>query len=412
LGTTTADANLTIAGGQITAQRALLCNAGTITVNGGKFNTPMNVSGTAAGTINLFGGYYVSDGQLADYCVFPYEVRPTTDEDKARVGEMYEFKVTDEYSSYGLPLDIIDYQPNAVTVNMNGYTSDEEPPLGWEMQAYGAVYHLEDCAANRTVRVTLPESAEAGANIRITVRSQAGTVESGRLYTMPHIFESNATLPEGDYSSSTLYVRSGTLTIDQDVTVGKVIVCAGAAVEVTDGLLTTDTLVLRGTPWETATVSGSIEAAKTFFTRIGPDGSEKYPASRYYPIALPTGYCSPLVGVRLSNGTTPAYGVSWGVKKRGGEEDVLLTIDDVLDTGVEYELFSSRNYYREYYFPLAPSTTDIPMLTDPNGKARKVLVDGRLLIVTGDGVYDAMGRSVVSRQPSAISHQPSAISIQ
>ena len=404
-GTTSADANMTIAGSQITAPRALLCSAGTITVNDGRFNTPMNVSGTASGTINLLGGYYVSDGQLADYCAFPYEVRPTTEEDKERVGEMYEFKVTDEYSSYGLPLDIIDYQSDAVTVNMNGYTSDEEPPLGWEMQAFGIVYHLEDCAANRTIRVPLPEPVEAGANVRITVRSQAGTVESGRLYTMPYIFDGDATLPEGDYSASTIYVRSGVLTIDSEVTVAKVIVCAGAEVKVTDGLLTADTIVLRGTPFETASVSGSIEAAKTFFTRIGPDGSEKYPANRYYPLTLPEGYCSPLIDVRLSNGTTPAYGVSWGVKKPVGEVEQMLTINDVLDTGVEYELFSSRHYYREYYFPLSPSTTDIPLLTDSNAKARKVLVNGQLLIVTGDGVYDAMGRSVVSHQPSAISIQ-------
>jgi len=374
------------------ADYATRVDAGALTVKGGRFNCPSNMADAPAGTLNLTGGYYVSDEQLADYCTFPYEVLPTTDADKERVGEIYAYKISDESSERGIRLDIVDYTPSSMTLNMNGFRTDEEPPYGWEVEVFGKSYRSEDCAANKTLTLMLPEPVEPAERFRIIVRSQGGTIESARFYTMPYIFESDATLPEGDYSASVLYVRSGTLTIDREVQASKVIICPEAELDVTDGLLTADTIVLRGLPNQSALIYGSFTVDKLYFTRIGPDGSESYPATKYHPFALPLGYGSPVKDVRLSNGTTPTYGTSWVLRRNVGETEVKLTIDDIVESGKEYELFSSLPYYREYYFPLAPSTTDIPSLTDNSSKARKVLVDGQLFIVTADGIYDVMGK--------------------
>ena len=393
-GTLTEDALLTISGGQITAQSALLSKGGAITVSGGLFNTPTNISGTPAGTITLTGGYYVSDEQLADYCEFPYAVLPTTDADKERVGEIYAYKISDESSERGIRLDIVDYTPTSMTLNMNGFRSDEEPPYGWEVEAFGAIYRSEDCAANKTLTVALSEPVEPDDTVRICVRSQAGTIESARFYQIPYIFESDATLPEGDYSSSVLYVRSGTLTIDREVQASKVIICPEAELDVTDGLLTADTVVLRSLPTRSAVIYGSFTTDKLYFTRIGPDGSESYPATKYHPFALPIGYSSPVEEVRLSNGTTPAYGTSWVLRRNVGETEVKLTIDDIVESGKEYELFSSLPYYREYYFPLSPMATGIENALDGGAKARKLLIDGEIRILINGQLYNLMGKRV------------------
>jgi hypothetical protein len=388
------DAKLTISNGQITAQHALLSKGGTITVTGGRFNTPTNVSGTATGTINLMGGYYISDAQLENYCEFPYEVLPTTDADKARVGDIYEFKISDESSERGIMLDIVDYTPSSITLNMNGFRTDDEPPYGWELEAFDKTYHSEDCAANKTLTLALPEPLEAGATARISVRSQGGTIETSRFYTMPYIFEDDATLPEGDYSASVLYVRTGTLTIDREVNVKKLIVCPEAEVDVTEGLLTADTIVLRALPSQSALVYGSFTTDKLYFTRIGPDGSESYPATKYHPFSLPLGYGSPVKDVRLSNGTTPAYGTSWVLRHNTGETEVKLTIDDTVESGKEYEIYSSLPYYREYYFPLSPMATGIENALEDGAKARKLLIDGEIRILIGGQLYDLIGKRV------------------
>lgn len=386
------DAKVTVTKGQITAQRAFLANAGVTTVSGGLFNVSVNFSGTLTGTVNLFGGYYTNDGKLTDYCSFPYEVLPTTDADKARVGDIYQFKVSDENSERGIRLDIVDYTPSSITLNMNGFRSDEDPPYGWEVEAFGKTYHSDDCAANKTLTLTMYEPVEPDATFRISVRSYSGTIESSRFYKMPYIFESNATLPEGDYTQSMLYIRSGTLTIDEDVNVSKVMVCPAAELNAEDGALYADTLVLRSLPTRSAGIYGSFTIDKLYFTRIGPDGSDAYPATQYYSFSLPTGYRSPVREVFLSNGTTPAYGSSWVLKRTVGGTEEKLTINDIVESGIEYEIFSTMPYYREYYFPLSLMPTGMENTPDAGTKARKMLIDGRIVIELNGQWYDLMGK--------------------
>ena len=71
-----------------------------------------------------------------------------------------------------------------------------------------------------------------------------------------------------------------------------------------------------------------------------------------------------------------------------------LTIDDIVESGKEYELFSSLPYYREYYFPLSPMATGIENALDGGAKARKLLIDGEIRILINGQLYNLMGKRV------------------
>ena len=368
--------NLVIEGGTMTAPRGLISNAGGVTtITGGKCHFDVNISGTVNGTLAITGGYYLNDGRgtaspLENYCVCPFDVEPTTTDDKAAVGTEYNFKVTDAYDSYGTSLDIVDYTPTSVTLNLNGYLSAETSKADWIIRANCTNYNKNNRDA-KTRTLTLDISGLGIApddELRIVARSKTGTRESHRTYKMPYVFESDAVLPAGDYSSSILYVRAGKLTINNDVTADKVIVCPGAQIDVAHGTLTASTLVLRTSAWSSAAISGSFSAA-TYYTRIGPDGSDAYPATHFYPFGLP--YGSSVADVRLSNELTPEYENTWVMKYYDEPEratQATANVDDglhwkpitasaTIGGGVGYELFSSLSYYREYYFPVTPTDT-------------------------------------------------------
>lgn len=369
----TESAKVTIEGGTMTAPCGILSNAKSYTsITGGKCHFNTNIYNPVGGTIEITGGYYLNDGtnttgvHLEDYCKCPYDVEPTTADDKAAVGSEYQFKVTDAYDSYGSYLDIVDYTPTSVTLNLNGYTSSEAPKTEWTVRANCKTY----AKANRdpkTRTLTLDFSGSGIApddELRIVARSKTGLRESHRTYKMPYVFESDATLPAGDYSSSILYVRAGRLTINHDAVADKVIVCPGAEVQVASGTLTANSLVLRTDAWHSAAISGSFVAGNIRYTRIGPDGSDDYKATHFYPFGLP--YACPLSDVRLSTSATPVYEDTWALKYYdeaeravSGEADEFnglhwkaVVPSGTIGAGVGYELFSSLSYYREYYFPV------------------------------------------------------------
>jgi hypothetical protein len=77
-----------------------------------------------------------------------------------------------------------------------------------------------------------------------------------------------------------------------------------------------------------------------------------------------------------------------------GETEVKLTIDDTVESGKEYEIYSSLPYYREYYFPLSPMATGIENALEDGAKARKLLIDGEIRILIGGQLYDLIGKRV------------------
>lgn len=351
-------------------------NIGNVTVNGGKFL----VTGTTAAcayrsdaraTLKLQGGYYNSDTDLATYTSAPYEVQETTAADKEAVGSEYNYKVV-ENDETGFSLDIVDWTASNLTINANGWTAS-----GWPYMINDVEYAKEARAADRTL--TIPYSGEAGTELRIEVQDKDDNIVSLHRYTIPFIGTTS-----GTSASSTIYVNSGTLTIDasETPTIAALYIRPEASVNVTNGTLTVGKLVMRTLPWQAAAISGSFTATETWYTRIapnkrtisGPYAPITYESASYYQFALPRNCTVALKDIKVSHGANTPYGTTWLLKRydesiraeygAGADNWVALTENETIQGGVGYELFSNSNYYREFYFPIGEvSSEDIGTTT-------------------------------------------------
>lgn len=345
-------------------------SSGTITVKGGKFNITAgstaymtNKTKTNA-TVSIQGGYYNINTNLATCVSSPYHVVSTTSADKAVIGSDYNYQVTNEGGDSG-PLDIVDYSATSVTLNMNGYTSAASQ-ANWKILAYGNTYTKTNRELDRTLVVDISSaSLSADDTIRIDGTASDGeTVESHYLYIMPHIFTENTTLnPASVKATSVLYVKSDTLTINADVRVNKVYVCADAMLAINSGkTLTVDTLVLRTKPFHSAELlnNGTLSATKVYYTRQIAN------KSTYYEIALP--YDVTLANVRFSNGKPATYGSHYGLMEYSGQSRAnngpntslnWQTLNPASVTTMSgkkaYEMISASAYYYEFYFPVTYS---------------------------------------------------------
>ena len=345
-----------------------------ITVNGGKFKTSGSVliyktaDGTASSSLAVNGGYFSKNTtNLASYVTANHTLVALTAAEKAVIGSDYNWQVTDEGGTSG-PLDIVDYSATSVTLNMNGYVSTASQ-AGWKVKAYGNTYDKTDRAADRTLVVDISSaSLSADDTIRIDGTASDGTtVESHYLYIMPHIFTENTTLnPASVKATSVLYVKSDTLTINADVRVNKVYVCADAMLVIDeDATLTVDTLVLRTKPFHSAELlnNGTLSATKVYYTRQIAN------KSTYYEIALP--YDVTLANVRFSNGKPATYGSHYGLMEYSGQSRAnngpntslnWQTLNPASVTTMSgkkaYEMISASAYYYEFYFPVTYSKRD------------------------------------------------------
>lgn len=261
-------------------------------------------------------------------------------------------------------LDIVDWTSNSITINVTNLKAvGGTNKNNWKIYANGSDYTRNDCSTTARTLTISDLSLTPNENLLIQLKNDADVIESQHNYKIPQIYNAeNATL-SGTPSSSVVYVYGGKLTISDDITLDALYVCPGAEVEVTDGnTLTVGKLVLRTKPWATAAISGSVEATKTYYTRIAPDGSASYPIGKYYQFGLP--YECDINDVRLSDGTTPAYNTTWILKSYNEEKRATNGATgenwDVLSSGTiaagrGYEMFSTYKYYREYYFPVTPT---------------------------------------------------------
>lgn len=351
-------------------------NIGQVTVNGGKFL----VTGTTAAcayrsdtkaTLKLQGGYYNTNANLATYTSAPYEVQETTEEEKAGIGAEYTHKVV-ENEETGFSLDIVDWTASNLTINANGWTAS-----GWPYMINDVEYAKEARAADRTL--TIPYSGEAGTELRIEVQDKDDNIVSLHRYTIPFIGTTS-----GTSASSTIYVNSGTLTIDasETPTIAALYIRPEASVNVTNGTLTVGKLVMRTLPWQAAAISGDFEAEEVWYTRIapnkrtisGPYAPITYESASYYQFALPRNCTVALKDIKVSHGANTPYGTTWLLKRydesiraeygAGADNWVALTENETIQGGVGYELFSNSNYYREFYFPIGEvSSEDIGTTT-------------------------------------------------
>ncbi len=297
-----------------------------------------------------------------------------------------------QYSSseriYGARLDIVDWTADHIVVNATNLRATNGG-TAWTIKYASTNYNKANLAADRTVLIARDKLHEtANGYVVIKLQGNAG-VESRQKYTVPLIYDENATL-SGTESNSVVYVHMGaTLTVDANTTISKLYVSPAANVEITSGKLTvTDTLALRTLPWQSAAINGNFTAGHTYYTRIGPDknktiaglnGTTTYVPTRYYQLALPLS-CS-IAAVRLSDGTTPAYESTWALKNyseslrasQGSEENnwVFVPESGTIQAWTGYEFISNYKYYREYYFPvtLPASATTVTVARTGDDKA-------------------------------------------
>lgn len=276
--------------------------------------------------------------------------------------------------TYGTPLDIVDWTADAIVVNANGLKA-AEGGTAWEIKYDGNyVYNKNTRTTDR--RLLIDRNSEDADTYIVLKLKGTGGVERRNKYLVPHIYDASATL-SGTEETSVVYVHTGaTLTINANTIIKDLYVSPGANVVVSNGntLTITGKLVLRTLPWQSAAIEGDVDAAQTFYTRIAPNGLEidarngktTYTSSPYYQLALP--YECNIADVRLSDGSTPVYNKTWLLKSysessratKGATENNWVAVSNTgTDTKIKahtgYEFYSNSTYYREYYFPVAPT---------------------------------------------------------
>lgn len=286
-------------------------------------------------------------------------------------------KVTEETTLYAkwtkdVVVDIVDWTNSTLTINANGLKT-EGGTTDWKIYVVGKEgkndYVKGDRDASRTLTID-NLALTSGNTISIQMKRGDGTVESQHHYKIPYI--NTAT---GAGAEDIVYVNSGKLTINASTTLAALYVGPEASVEITNGTLTVDKLVLRTLPWQAASISGNFTATNVYYTRIAPNlstqdglsGTYTYKSANYYPFALPIS-CD-INDVFLSEGTNMAstYGSAWSLKQynemtraQNGENgknwNVVNKSDDPelpeIVGGKGYLFYSNTNYYREFYFPV------------------------------------------------------------
>ena len=156
-------------------------------------------------------------------------------------------------------------------------------------------------------------------------------------------------------------MESGTLTIDADVFVNKVYVCADAKLKINGGkMLRVNDLVLRTRPFHAAELenNGTLTMdGQMFYSRQIAD------KTHYYEMALP--YDVDLADMQFSNGKEAPFGTYFGLMEYDGQSradhgpDVnrnWKTLNpasvSTMQGGKAYQMLSTSAYYYEFYFPV------------------------------------------------------------
>lgn len=272
---------------------------------------------------------------------------------------------------FGPYLDIVDWTSQGeIVVNTNGMTVAEVSstnPSNWQIVVNGTTYTKDNREGDRTVTMDI-SSLNLTAGGKLVIETKDGNtdqVDSHHEYTVPMIFDGNATL-SGTTSESIVYVRSGTLTVNSDLTVGKIYVSPGAELKINSGnTLAVGTLVMRT---ETTvndyyrapilTNEGTLDAEKLYYSRIVRDRSQAFQIA--FPLAVD------LTRTIYSNGKTATLLTDYSIMQYDAQSraDNGLQGGDVrnwkalpegttsLDANKGYQLLSTSKFYTEYYFPV------------------------------------------------------------
>ena len=255
-------------------------------------------------------------------------------------------------------LDIIDVDNTAKTLTLN--------VAGWANA--GWPYTINDDTYQKTARkedrtMIIPYAGEVGEEMTITVKDKLSAIKSKYTYVIPTEITANTSISSIG-ANNVLYVKNNaTLTVDEDKTMGNIYIAPGAKLIVSAGkTLTADKVLFRTTPWQSAELenNGTV-TAQVYYTRIISS------ASQYYQFGLPRN-CA-ISEVKLSDGSTPVYTKAWLLRSysessraangANGNNWTTLAAGGTIQGGVGYEMFSSSNYYREFYFPISLTPSSI-----------------------------------------------------
>lgn len=283
-------------------------------------------------------------------------------------------KWTSSVVETGPVLDIVDATNDGAngTLTLNA--------TSWPNSAAG--YYINEVlytrSGNRTIVINYT-GKEPGESFEIDVKKSGAAVSySCHSYTIPRVITSNTAITEDQ--NWPIFVKGGaTLTVDNNITTGKIYVGADAKL-VINATLTAEGIYLRTTPTAAAEMlnNGSIDA-QLYYTRIIDS------KANYYPFGLPLD-CD-IEDVAMSDGSArPKYGSGWLLRwydessraANGGATNNMTSKEGdpaVFPTkivgGRGYEMFSASNYYREFYFPIDHSKlkSTVPVSYTADGAA-------------------------------------------
>lgn len=277
---------------------------------------------------------------------------------------------------YGQWLDIVDWDGTnnsitGLTLNMNGYSSTlKERETEWTIKINDVSKNKENRDSNdRTLGFT-DLSVKSGEEILINSFDAEEKYENRHLYKVPYLYTANTTISDEEAEAikeeDILYIKSGMTTIDCNLKVKDVIVCAGAELVIgKDKTLTvTGQLRLRTEGFKSAvlTNNGTLsfgDEGKMYYSRIVSTNEKAL------PFALP--FVTDLSKTIFSNGKNAVHGAHYAIMDydsqaranngSGGNWNRLGSTDS--DKGVTttkacrgYQLLSSSNYYYEILFPV------------------------------------------------------------
>lgn len=272
---------------------------------------------------------------------------------------------------FGPYLDIVDWTSDGkILVNTNGMTVAEVSstnPSNWQIVVNGTTYTKDNREGDRTLTIDV-SSLNLKVGDKLIIETKDGNtdqVDSHHEYIVPMIFDGNATL-SGTTSESIVYVRSGTLIVNSDLTVGKIYVSPGAELNInSDKKLTVNTLVMRT---ETTvndyyrapilTNEGTLDAEKLYYSRIVCDRSQAFQIA--FPLAVD------LTKTIYSNGKTAKLLTDYSIMYydaqsradnglQGGDIRNWIALPEgttSLEANKGYQLLSTSKFYTEYYFPV------------------------------------------------------------